>query len=86
MTDLIKALATLPEEDVIQMVKSYCATKVANIITNNASLKSKIASLEEYKKAQLVQTLPEVNRKEMIEMFDSAVAASKEMSKLKMKF
>lgn len=85
MSDLAKALSSMDQDSLIQMAKTHCATKVSSVIISHKPLKSKVVELESFKKMEMVQALPEDVKNEMLEMFDTAVLACKEMSKIRKK-
>lgn len=86
MTDLAKALSSMDQDSLIQMAKSHCATKVSSVIINTKSLKSKVAELESFKSMEMVQALPDDVKQEMLNMFETAQEACREMSKIRKKY
>lgn len=86
MNDLQQAFTQLSENELLKLAQSYCATKVSSVIVNKKSLKSKTKDLEDLKKLDLVQALPEDFKNKMFEMFDTAKLACAEMSKIKNRF
>jgi hypothetical protein len=81
MTPLAQAVAALPEQKLILMVRILVTQQIAELVSDKKAVVNKKEEVEKMRNLEVVQLLPEEDKQRVFEMCDKALEIFELMNK-----
>jgi hypothetical protein len=81
MTPLAQAVAALPEQKLILMVRILITQQIAELVSDKKAVVNKKEEVEKMRNLEVVQLLPEEDKQRVFEMCDKALEIFELMNK-----